>query len=1682
MYSSKSPLDTRAGFLAGLALVFMIAAISAIGVMLEQPQGSIYGHIALEQENFGLSSYNIRASKVYATATGPRFTNNSQGANTQPAKTITRGVWVNGDGTFQLDQLPVGEYSVRIRAPGFETEYIESVFVTEAKVAKLTDPLKLRVLQPSISIASNMRVFTSKEEPHFWINATGASEAKVKVYKKDFMEIVKSKALQKEEVQVGADCSLYVTYNSKFHNPWNDETPVYTAKRELVANYTDQASAHFKMDKALPYGDYFVIAEAADFTGTKHCASVSWFSVTDLGLIVKQAPEQTLVRAINLQTMAPVSNVNVEVMTNTEGNLTKITNSKTGANGVVMMNLKDGAVGEGNLLVRGNIANQNALAGNGYWSGGTRDMTTYFYTDRPVYRLGQTVNFKGLARKNSTHGFVNPGKGQAVSISIEDPNNEPLYSGQLTTTAHGTYNGTYKIPEEGKTGAYQIKLTYGDDSTSYQAFEVVQYRKPEYQVEIIPGTPRVSQGEKVKAKVRATYYFGAPVSNAQIKYSIYSNPDSSIRYSLEPRPDYYQYFDDWEEGNYREDDYDYGGLFVAEGKAVTNKDGEAEIEFAAPAHTVSDTSPYSLWDYNERNLKIHADVTDISRMTVSSDKNVLATAGDFTLFVNPKKYVVTPNENMESELLALDYDGKPVANQTINVRLSRWPYDHAKHQTMPEQTFAKQTVTTDASGKANVSFKVEGAWPSDTFYVLAEAKDKRGHSIVYGNSFWIANSSEPYTQSAQDLFKVVADKKVYKVGETAKIMISGPFSAKDKCEALVTVEGMSIFDYKLVSCSGNAAMVEIPIKDEHAPNIYFGCNIVTAKKQMFDKEIMLMVSPDNHFVDLKVTTDKEKYKPGETATYKIKATKTNGTPAQNIELSLGVVDESIYAIRGDATQDIRKFFYYKRANNVQSFSSFPEQYSGGPDKIEPRMRKNFKDTAAWLPNLITDKNGEVTAKVPLPDNLTTWRATVRGISSGTDIGSTTQKILVTQDIIARLALPRFFTTGDQGEITGIVHNYSGKDQSVKMTLVSNGQFDFNQPLTQTINVPKDGVARFIWNCTAKRSGNAVLQLKAVCSTGGDALEKTLPINAFAINMFKTITGILTDEKPNVTLPFEIPQGASDPNITVSLAASSIGQIKGGFSSLIDYPYGCTEQTTSKLMPSIVAYQMHQKLGVPLEAADLKKFEVVKKLALARLKDYQHSDGAWGWWKEDNSDVSLTCYVLEALKLMNQSGNLPNAEYKQMTDPAIKWLGTSMQTLQTQLSDPKLVKDYMARERTCDMARAAYVMSLYNQKPKAEVMNWLLKMAGEHTPLYTPEPLSYLTMAFDNFGEKAKAKTVYDRLVTLANIADGTVDWEHTPAMLKKINTTKDGGLGYDYTYRYTGVESTALALRAMLQLEPTGDKVEAVKQWLLVHRDKSGWANTKTTAEVLLAFLKDALVNPPTLAYESASVQVLLNEAMKDTATFTAQDLFNTEKSFLYKGTQKVSLNKSGSGKLYYNSFLSYLRNLKPTDNIAGESQPKGLQIKREFMRLEPAATTSDGVLHLKSVPVTGDLKAGELLLMKISIETPISLPYVIVESPLPSGAEVVENKGMESAAEEDTNNQAAVQGDWGNPWWTHQDVLDDRMVFFGTTVPAGKSQFHTLLRMELPGKVNLKPVQLEGMYTNLIRGYSQPGSLSIKD
>ena len=1654
-------------FLSWEVMLLYALVAAALAIFLQRPSGSVSGSIALEEKKFGLYSYDIRQNKVYAVATGPR-----------DGITLARGAWVKEDGTFTIDQLPVGEYEIKVRAPGFETEYVQGVQVKDGKIQALPDTIKLHVLEPSVTIASNVRVFTTQENPSFWIRATGATEATVKLYKKPFLSTAIN-VLPKVDMHMSNDLSLYGSYNSKLTNPFTPaEKPFKELKRHLSPNFEDSSRADFKLDKDLTPGDYFVVAECKDLTGEKQCTAISWFTVSDIGLVAKHSPEGTLVRAIDLNTLAGISGVNLSMIPKDSDASKVLAKATTGADGIAFIKHGDGENYESTII--GERQGHTAYAAGGYYYGGSSDdITTYFYTDRPIYRLGQTVCFKGIARHLTGKGFENIGEGEEITVVIEDPSNVQLYSGTIKTTKFGTFNGTFNIPEEGKTGGYSCKLTYASTgNTDYEYFEVDQYRKPEYKIEIKPNAPRVTAGSKVSATLNATYFFGGPVANARVKYSVYASPDYSIRYKLQPRPAYEEFYDDWND-NDGEGDYDYGGSFLTEGVAQTDENGQATITFDTKKVEPDYASSSYFYEYRERDYKIEAEVTDISQLTVTGSGHVSVTPGDFALFVDPTNYVVRAGEGVEATIEARDYDGKPLANQKVHVKVSRFPWNAVTHTEEKEVVLNEGDVTTGPDGKVLFKANAGTQWPTDTFYITATARDAKGDTILDTGSIWVASDSYPFYRgdTEKQSFKISLNKSVYTVGDTARVMISGPFTGKEGYDALVTVEGTTLYSHRIVPLKATANLVEIPIDKAYAPNVFVGVTMVAKKKQFYASTEMLKVSPKDHFLKLAIETDKPKYKAGETAKYTIKATYEDGRPAPNTEVSLGVVDESIYSIRPENAGDIRKKFYNQRSNRVSTFCSFPESYSGGPDKTldEPKLRKNFKDTAAWLPHLVTDSKGVVTANVVLPDNLTTWRATVRGVSMNCDVGATTQSILVTQDIIARLALPRFYTEGDGGEISAVVHNYSDQKQNITLTLTISDQFKTNLPLAQNLSVEPEKVGKFTWPVSIAKPGVGMIRVKAQGQTGGDYLERKLPVNSLGIPLFNADSGVLTDAVPSVQISHAEVGQVFSPKMQVNLAGSVIGQVQGTFDSLIDYPYGCTEQTMSRFMPSIVAMQLNKKLNVPLLPESIKRFEKVRQMGMAKLSEHQHSDGGWGWWKDDASDPYMTSLVLEGLYLLKDAGYSVD---QSMQTRGLKWLQDNTTALEKQLSDPKLVKDWNAETRRCDMARLVYCMSVYKAKPTPSVVAWLKK----EIPAFTPEPLAYAALAFKNLGETEAAQKASDRLIAIANKSDATVDWEHTDAMLKRLKLV---GVT-DWSYRYTGEETTALAFRAMLanKADKT-DLLEQIKMWMMLHRDRDGWCNTKTTSEVLRALLDDALMSAANSG-ETVSARVLMDNVLQTEISFSGGERFSKEKSFALPtfkpATGAVQLQKVGMGKLYYNTILSYTKTMKPGEAVPVKNSPAGLTMSRTFYRLESQPAGTDGVLKVVSKPFNGGtIKAGETILMKVLVDSPISMPYVIVECPLPSGAEVVKSRGAQQAVDEGSDSSATISGDWGGTWWSHQDILDDKIVFFGTTIPAGKKEFSCLLRMELPGKVNVNPVSLAGMYTKLIRGYTVSEELTIK-
>jgi alpha-2-macroglobulin len=616
-----------------------------------------------------------------------------------------------------------------------------------------------------------------------------------------------------------------------------------------------------------------------------------------------------------------------------------------------------------------------------------------------------------------------------------------------------------------------------------------------------------------------------------------------------------------------------------------------------------------------------------------------------------------------------------------------------------------------------------------------------------------------------------------------------------------------------------------------------------------------------------------------------------------------------------------------------------------------------------------------------------------------------------------------------------------------------------------------------------QAGEATISVKAVGQTAGDAMEKKIPIVTLGIPAFSAKSGVLTGNPQTVTIPWQA-VGESVPGTvkyTLKVAPSSIGPVLGAFDTLIDYPYGCTEQTMSRLMPSVVAITLHKDLGLPLSGALKKEFDQVYKMAMDKLTSYQHDDGGWGWWQTDQSNLYLTSLVLEGFKDLEKVG------YK--VDPAkqkagLDWLKKGSSELRSQLDKSTTKADeYELTEHSIDLAKACYVVVLYGEKPDAAIVEFLSKRMNK----LSPEALAYLTMAEKMSGSQAMADQAYKQMLFLANRPENMVDWEPTKQLLKRMAFPI---MYSDYSYRFTGVETTALALRAILKMEPDNSTlIEPVKNWLLEQRGRDGWDNTKTTSQVFLALLEEQLAFAKG-APQSPSIRISEGKQLVEQMNWAVNQLYGPETLIkppkeLGQADKGLTLVKEGPGRVYYSSLLTYQRIVKPGENVDAMSMPAELRLERQFSRISLAATTSDGKMHFKSTDLKDNtVHAGETILMKVKLKTPTSVPYVIIECGLPSGAEVVEGdtkaNNLDSDNSQGDESDSPFVGDWRPQWWTHQDILDDRVVFFVTDLPSGRSEFDVMLRMEMPGTFQVNPMKLEGMYTDKVRGYSPPAVMKV--
>ncbi len=1277
----------------------------------------------------------------------------------------------------------------------------------------------------------------------------------------------------------------------------------------------------------------------------------------------------------------------------------------------------------------------------------------YIYTDRPIYRPEQKVYFKGILRRLGESGYE-MFDARAVSVTITDPNDGEILKKDLSLSPRGTFNGVVDVAANAPLGSYNIVVKINDAIAARGYFEVAEYKKPEYKVKVTTPKQFVPVGEKTKFTVEARYFFGEPVQNADVKYYVYRS-----RY-------YHWWWDDDEDdgiGASSEEEGDgyhgYGNDVVKEGQGRLDAGGRLDIDFQVPQADSKDP-----WDYTYR---LEAQVTDSARRTIDGKTSFVGTRGSVVAYAWPDRYVYYQNDSARIKVKTADYEGRPVSAK-VTLKFVKVTYEKVEKESNGSKyseykevrtDLTSADVTTNAQGEASYDYKV----PIVGFIDIDTVVNEGGKKILSnGGNIYVTDRNNAWADSAYRDYgsiKLIADKKSYRVGETARVLAMLP---TDKAHLLVTTELAKVMDVRHVYAAGRAVMLEVQIKENYLPNVYL--NIAYVKDgEMYEHSKSIAVPARDKFLQLEVITDKKTYKPRDPASYTLIARNTDGTPAPGVEISLGVVDEAIYSIRHDTAGDMRRTFWGTRYSNVSTNFASQYNFTGYSGKkemqlarkkrsyqladfknesqyAEPTIRKDFKDTAFWQPDLVTGSDGKATVKFSLPDNLTTWRATARAVSADLKVGSIVDRVLSRKDLILRLETPRFMTEGDVVTVSGIVHNYLDAEKVTQVELNVTGA-NLLDPPQQTVTITKQGEQRIDWRISASQVGKVTLLAKAKTNAESDGVELPLIVVPVGLKQTRGGAAAIADESAERTFSLDLPANADSQarTLRIEAAPSIAGALFGALDYLTSYPYGCTEQTMSSFLPNVVVAQTLKDVKtVSIRATN----ELPKKVqrGLDRLYEYQHGDGGWGWWKNDKTDPFMTAYVVDGLAMARRAGfgiedyrlNLARQKIKQLLDAG-------------KLEDGKPI----------DPESRAYLVYTYYASGDADAVyvNDLFAKRGE----LQPYGKALLALTLKLRGDQNRATQVTGELERIARVTDFDAHWESKRRPMLDFTEVAD-------------IEATALSLKALAQINPQSELLPKAARWLVGNRrNGSYWDTTKHTAFAIYGLTDYIKVSKELAADYTVEVYLnndqVLSKRVTPAEAASGQTFVYERKGAAIGGTNQVRIVKRGKGVLYAASTLDYFTK---EENIPAQSTPN-LSITRRYLRL--SVEEVNGQPRWTAKPLEGELRSGDLIVARLSL-TGARGRYLMIEDPIPAGCEQIERLSRINFDYSD--------GKWTD-WYSAREFRDQRTAIFAYYFD-GDATFQYAMRVQVPGEFKVAPARAELMYQPTVQANTPNVKLTILD
>jgi uncharacterized protein YfaS (alpha-2-macroglobulin family) len=1405
-----------------------------------------------------------------------------------------------------------------------------------------------------------------------------------------------------------------------------------TAWRELLPNHRDPEYRRVPLEVEEP-GVYLVEA----VSGLLRAYTI--VIVSNVGIVTKVSPGQFIVFAADRFTGEPRAACEVQVLLDQ----TPVGTGQTAADGVLDLPLP--AAKSEHIVGVARCGNEVAATDPGGWfmSEAARELMGYTYTDKPIYRPGHTVHLKSVLRWRERDAVI-PFERQTVEVSVSDTNDKVVFRQTLNVDEFGAIKASFPMPMTAALGYYTIRVASGDQQAT-GAFEVQEYRRPEFEVILTPEKRFVVQGEEAVATVQARYYFGQPVASARVRYVVNQQP-------------YYSPYR-WDEGadGAESSQYWYGGDQRVEGDLRLDAQGRGQIR--VPTNVDENGRDFS--------LRIEAQVMDASSREVSGNTVVHATHGRFLLSARVSGYVFKASQPVSASVRATDYSGNPQQGINATVVLERMTYPSGRYNEPTATEVGRQSVTTGADGTAAASLTLPAQSGSFRIRALAASNDRE---IAGDTWLWVPGGDEVSVDEGDRYLELMADKRSYVPGETARLIVRGePVSGP----ILVTKEGQHVTWHRLMR-PGATDAIEVPIEAGDVGDIYV--NIAFLRDGRLNRaERRLSIPARERALQITLTPDRPTARPRDPGIFTLQVQDAGGAPVR-AQVSLGVIDEAVYAIRSDDTPDPVRFFHrreYSRVGTSFSRDFYFMGYSGterlqlaarrrrpftladfkGDKQVQPQVRKEFPDAIYWLSDLVTNTSGQAKVSLKYPDALTTWRLTARAVTSDTKAGVGIARTTTTKDLIVRVITPRFLTEGDRVTLPTIAHNYLEGAKGTDVSLIAKGLEVEGTPAGPTTgSIASRGERRDDWRFHASAVGTATVTATARTDADADAVELPIPVLPYGLKRESGSSGSLagaSEHSTDVLVPATANPAARV--VSVSLAPSLAGSLLGALDFLTTYPYGCTEQTLSSFLPNVVVTRALSQLKlVPTER--LSMLDRQANAGLRRLIDFQHDDGGWGWWKTDENHPFMTAYALYGLVEARRAG-------------------------------------YQVEEfRIMNGARA--LAGMYADYPKAELnlkayMAYVLRRAQPEV-----EAIPYQRTGGQNSGEQAEYRhaaavnelwdarsrmTSYGRallLLALDEMKDGR-GTELAQTLLGEATTKGDltwWSTDHDpllFDFVDTSVEATATALHALSRRDPSNAAIDRGVRWLMLNRRGGYWSTTKQTAMALYGLLE--VMRARNESPQPFSVDIFVNGSLAKKQSFSAASLTSSDPVVLSvparEGTNTVRLVKSGGGTLYWSAKAMYF----DTEGAASRTGSRQLAITRKYSRLVPTRQ-KDRIVY-REEPFDGKMSPGDVLTVRLTVAGSRDWRYLMIEDPLPAGVEAIQDTTAYPMEREN-------QWRW---WWGSQvEYRDNRTVFFQERFDQGRYEFVYLVKAISSGEFRASPAQISPMYVPDVGASSEPQTVTV--